>query len=86
MTEIHTSYNTEPIGYLAPPAVEHPPLKHFSKGNIAHFEDGSSVKVDVLIFGTGYRIHYPFMEKSLRMTGPVLHYPEKLYKVLHVLP
>ena len=81
MTNVHTSYRTAPLGYLPSPTVEHPEMISMSKGNVAHFKDGSSVQIDVLIFATGYEMHYPFMEKSLRLSGQLRYYHKTLYKV-----
>ncbi|MCD9199169.1 flavin-containing monooxygenase [Aeromicrobium wangtongii] len=45
-------------------------------GDVIHFVDGSSGTYDVLVLATGYRLHYPFIDRShLGWTGaaPDLH-------------
>ncbi|MDJ0612322.1 MAG: NAD(P)-binding domain-containing protein [Rhizobiaceae bacterium] len=35
------------------------------EGNTVHFVDGSSAEFDMIVAATGYKLHYPFIEKKL---------------------
>jgi len=50
------------------------------EGKTVTFKDGTSAEVDAIIICTGYIHHYPYLEDSLRLTGPNTLYPADLYK------
>ena len=51
-------------------------------GNAVHFRDGTIETFDVLIYGTGFRISFPFLDKALVDWDPVR--PPPLYlKMMH---
>ncbi|MGL5743106.1 MAG: flavin-containing monooxygenase [Legionella sp.] len=63
--EIHPTINTELLyfirhGEIAP----RPGMTHF-EGNQVHFADGSHEEFDTVIFATGYKISFPFIEKEI---------------------
>ena len=39
-------------------------VKEFTENGVI-FEDGSSEEVDAVIFATGYRFHFPFLDDSV---------------------
>ncbi|KAK4795229.1 hypothetical protein SAY86_013223 [Trapa natans] len=61
----------------------HPTIKHAQEDGAVVFEDGTSTYADVILHCTGYKYHFPFLEKDLMVSvddnrvGP-------LYK--HVFP
>ena len=61
------SHRTAATGFHWPDAFSEVPLLTHTEGNVAHFKDGSSKKVDAIILCTGYLHHFPFMEESLRL-------------------
>lgn len=56
------------------------PLIKVGKDNTVIFPDGTETKVDAIIVCTGYKHYYPFLEQSLRYTGPDCLYPKNFYK------
>ena len=49
-------------------------------GNTAHFKDGTSKDVDAVLLCTGYKHHFPFMPKELRLECPNVLATPMLYK------
>lgn len=41
-----------------------PDIDHFD-GNAVHFKDGTQADYDMILTATGYRLHYPFIDKAL---------------------
>jgi trimethylamine monooxygenase len=74
------SYRTKPMGFDWPQGFEEKPLLTKAVGNIAHFKDGSTKKVDAIVLCTGYQHHYPFLPDSLRLKTHNRLYPPHLYK------
>ena len=69
------------VGYRWPQEIEERPLmQRMDEGGMAHFKDGSGVKVDVVIYCTGYVHSYPFLAEHLRLKSPNRYFPPGLYK------
>ncbi|BAU44595.1 NAD(P)-binding domain-containing protein [Leptolyngbya sp. O-77] len=80
------SYRTAPMGFKWPEGIEEVPLLTKLEGKVAHFQDGSSKKVDAIIFCVGYQHSFPFLEDSLRLRTKNRLYPGALYKGIFWLP
>ncbi|KAL4221358.1 hypothetical protein ACF0H5_019618 [Mactra antiquata] len=63
-----------------PEGVEERPFVDKFDGNKVCFLDGSEMLVDVVVFCTGYRTHFPFLESKLRLSEDTAPYPSGLYK------
>src|SRR5262249_4058263 len=50
------------------------------EGSIAHFVDGQSAEVDIVILCTGYQYSFPFLDPALRLRTRKRVCPEGLYK------
>lgn len=74
------SYRTAPMGFEWPEGFEEKPLLTKTVGNIAHFKDGSTKKVDAIVLCTGYLHHFPFLPDDLRLKTANVLYPAHLYK------
>ncbi|QKD84033.1 NAD(P)/FAD-dependent oxidoreductase [Thermoleptolyngbya sichuanensis A183] len=74
------SYRTAPMGFKWPEGIEEVPLLTKLEGKVAHFQDGSSKKVDAIVFCVGYQHNFPFVEDSLRLKTKNRLYPGSLYK------
>ena len=78
---ITVSYRTKPMGFRWPKGIEEVPLLTHIEDNIVHFKDGSRKKVDIIVFCTGYRHHFPFITDQLRLiTSRSQLHPSQLYK------
>lgn len=80
------SYRTAPMGFKWPEGIEEVPLLTKLEGKVAHFQDGSSKKVDAIVFCVGYQHSFPFLEDSLRLKTKNRLYPGSLYKGIFWLP
>lgn len=80
------SYRTAPMGFKWPEGIEEVPLLTKLEGKVAYFQDGSSKKVDAIIFCVGYQHSFPFLEDSLRLRTKNRLYPGSLYKGIFWLP
>ena len=70
----------EPLGYKWPRGVEErKEVDRFHTSKV-DFKDGTSEHIDAVIYATGYKHHYPFMQETLRHKGRYQHYHEELYK------
>lgn len=74
------SYRSRPLGFNWPEGFSEHPLLEKVEGNIAHFSDGESRKVDAIILCTGYKHHFPFLPDTLRLKTNNRLYPLDLYK------
>jgi cation diffusion facilitator CzcD-associated flavoprotein CzcO len=64
-TSMHPTLNTAILAALRDGAVgARPGIARFD-GKAVHFNDGSSDTFDTIIWGTGYRIGYPFLEQEI---------------------
>lgn len=77
---ITTSYRTNPMGYDWPEGWTEKPLLERVEGNVAHFKDGSSRKVDAIILCTGYKHDFPFLPDELRLKTNNRLWPLGLYE------
>ncbi len=78
-TRLICSYRTNPMPYEWPACFETHKLPTKIEGSTVHFEDGS-VDVDVIVACTGFNLHYPFMEESIRLVSKNQLVPDNLYK------
>merc|ERR1711913_50823 len=62
--------------------VEERPLLQRLEGKTAHFKDGTSAEVDVIMMCTGYLHKYDFLREELRLKSKNVLYPPGLYKGL----
>jgi len=74
------TWRTKPMGFKWPKEVEERPLVQRFDGKIAHFKDGSSAEVDVVMMCTGYIHKYDFLREDLRLKTKNVLYPPGLYK------
>ena len=77
------SYRSGPPTFALPPNVILKPLISKFDPENAHFIDATEAKVDVVMFCTGYKHSYPFMDDSIRFK-PIKNagYFKELYKGL----
>ncbi|XP_053396202.1 uncharacterized protein LOC123553161 [Mercenaria mercenaria] len=78
--QIIISWRTKALGLKWPSGIEERQLVvRFSKTQ-AYFKDGTKADIDVVICCTGYKNHFPFLEKRLRIDEKTCVYPAGLYK------
>ena len=73
-------YRTAAMGFHWPKNWETKPLLTKVEGNIVHFKDGTSKKIDAIILCTGYLHHFPFLHDDLRLKTGNRLWPLGLYK------
>lgn len=74
------SYRTNPLPFDWPEQFEQRPLLTKVEGDIAHFIDGTSKKVDGIVLCTGYIHHFPFLPDELRLITHNRLYPGNLWQ------
>jgi trimethylamine monooxygenase len=74
------SYRSMPIGHRWPASISEVPLLERLDGATAHFVDGQSAEVDLVILCTGYQYSFPFLDPALRLRTRKRVCPEGLYK------
>ena len=74
------SYRSSPMGFKWPANFTERPILTKVEGKTAFFKDGTTAEVDAIIMCTGYKHHYPYLEDSLRLTGPNILVLDDLYK------
>jgi trimethylamine monooxygenase len=74
------TWRTKPMGFNWPKGIEERPLVQKFDGNVAYFKDGSNAEIDAVIFCTGYKYSFPFMEGKLRLQSSLSMFPDNLYK------
>jgi trimethylamine monooxygenase len=74
------SYRTKPMGFAWPRGFKEVPLLTKVVDSTAHFLDGTSRDVDVIVLCTGYQHHFPFLPEELRLKTNNRLYPLGLYK------
>jgi len=74
------TWRSKPMGFKWPKEVEERPLVQRFDGKVAHFKDGSSAEVDVIMMCTGYLHSYPYLREELRLKSKNVLYPPGLYK------
>lgn len=77
---VTASYRTAPMGFDWPDGFEERPTIERFDGNVVHFIDGTSKRVDAVILCTGYLHKYPFLPEDLSLSSPNNVYPEGLYR------
>ena len=55
------------MGFAFPKEIQEVPLLQRLEGKVAHFKDGSSAEVDVIMMCTGYLHKYDFLRLFLRI-------------------
>ncbi|KAL4232886.1 hypothetical protein ACF0H5_007573 [Mactra antiquata] len=77
---IYISWRTQPTGLKWPKGIEERPgVTRFDAKN-AYFKDGSRTAIDAVIFCTGFRNHFPYLDTNLRIGEDTSLYPDGLYK------
>ena len=61
----HPIMNTQLLHHLGHGDVEYRPDIERLAGNTVHFKDGSSDEVDMIVYATGYKVTYPYMDRSV---------------------
>ncbi len=77
---VTASYRSAPMGYDWPDGFEERPRIEGIEGDRVFFADGTSKRVDAIIFCTGYLHKYPFLPDDLALSGPNTVYPDGLYR------
>lgn len=77
---VTASFRSQPMGYDWPDGIEERPVVERFDGSIAHFADGTSKHVDVVLMCTGYLHKYPFLPDDLALSSPNNVYPDGLYR------
>ena len=79
--ESHPIMNTQILHFLSHGDLEYRPDIERFEGNAVHFVDGRSVEVDLIVYATGYKVTYPFMQRShFEWVGK---YPELYLSAFH---
>ena len=74
------SYRKNPTGLTWPKGIEERPAVAKFEDTVVHFQDGTTAKIDVVIYCTGYKLHHPFLPEELRIKPDISIYPDNLYK------
>jgi cation diffusion facilitator CzcD-associated flavoprotein CzcO len=61
----HPIMNTQLLHYLGHGDIAYRPDIERFEGKRVFFKDGSSEEVDLIVFATGYKVTYPYMDKDL---------------------
>ncbi|MEM7137361.1 MAG: NAD(P)-binding domain-containing protein [Myxococcota bacterium] len=61
----HPIMNTQLLHHLGHGDIAYRPDVERFEGNTVCFKDGSRVDVDVVVFATGYKVTYPYLDKGL---------------------
>ncbi|MCZ6806616.1 MAG: NAD(P)/FAD-dependent oxidoreductase [Deltaproteobacteria bacterium] len=77
----HPIMNTQLLHYLGHGDIEYRPDIERFEGRTVHFKDGSNLEVDLIVFATGYKVTYPYMDKSL--FDWISKYPDLYLSSLH---
>ena len=75
--EAHPVINTLLLYYVQHGAVQPRPDLQRLDGDVVHFEDGTSERIDLVIYATGYDVVFPFIDRellNLRDGRPDLYY------------
>ena len=63
--DITCSYRTNPMAFHWPECFTTKPLLQSVSGKTCTFKDGTTKDIDAIILCTGYKHHFPFLEKDL---------------------
>ena len=77
---VTVAHRTAPMGYDWPDNWQEVPALVKVDGNTAFFKDGTTKDVDAILLCTGYKHHFPFMPKELRLECPNVLATPMLYK------
>ena len=77
---VTVAHRTAPMGYDWPDNWQEVPALVKVEGNTAHFKDGTTKDVDAILLCTGYKHHFPFLPKELRLECPNVLATPMLYK------
>ncbi|MEM7686132.1 MAG: NAD(P)/FAD-dependent oxidoreductase [Pseudomonadota bacterium] len=77
---VTVAHRTAPMGYDWPDNWQEVPALVKVEGNTAFFKDGTSKDVDAVLLCTGYKHHFPFLPKELRLECPNVLATPHLYK------
>ena len=62
--ESHPIVNTQILHYLGHGDLSYKPDIERLDGHTVHFVDGSSAEFDMIVYATGYKVTYPYMDKE----------------------
>jgi len=79
---VSVSYRSAPMNFHWPKQITEVPLLCKVDGSTCHFKDGTKKNVDAIILCTGYKHHFPFMPKELRLECGNIYFPPNLYRSL----
>jgi len=79
--ESHPILNTEVLHHLGHGDLTYRPDVERFDGKTVHFVDGSSEDIDLIVFATGYKVTYPFMDRS--HFEWISKYPDLYLSALH---
>ncbi|GAA5125838.1 NAD(P)/FAD-dependent oxidoreductase [Haloechinothrix salitolerans] len=74
------SYRTNPMGFPWPDGIDEVPKLSHLDGDVAHFIDGTTRRVDAIVLCTGYQHSLGFVAEDLRLRTNNVLYPDNLYK------
>ncbi|WAR09419.1 GSXL8-like protein [Mya arenaria] len=80
-THVTLAYRTKPKSstcVIPESILEKPNVEYFESSKV-FFKDGSSMEYDAVIFTTGYRNHFPFLQGRFRIDEGTSLYPAGLY-------
>ena len=77
----HPIMNTQLLHYLGHGDVAYRPDIERFEGKRVFFKDGSSEEIDLIVFATGYKVTYPYMDKGLFEW--ISKYPDLYLSALH---
>ena len=77
----HPIMNTQLLHHLGHGDIQYRPDIVLFDGKTVHFTDGSSAEIDLIVYATGYKVTYPYMEKSLFEW--IQKYPDLYLSSLH---
>jgi len=77
----HPIMNTQLLHYLGHGDVAYRPDVERFEGKWVFFKDGSSEEIDLIVFATGYKVTYPYMDKGLFEW--ISKYPDLYLSSLH---
>ncbi|MCO4745964.1 MAG: NAD(P)-binding domain-containing protein [Proteobacteria bacterium] len=81
LLESHPIMNTQVLHHLGHGDLAYRPDVARFDGNTVHFTDGSQDQVDLVVFATGYKVTYPYMDKThFEWIGK---YPDLYLSALH---
>lgn len=65
--DITCCYRSRPMGFKWPEGFETKPLLQKVEGKTCTFKDGTTKEIDAIILCTGYKHHFPFLDRSLTL-------------------